>query len=213
MNKTTKSKTSTVKNAKAALFLIVFMCCSIVTFGQFKINPNTTFTVKNVVSSKEEVNSFDSSILGENEVVLNGNNQHLETAAATSLPTLRIANANELTIHTELHLRGNLVVQSGVLKLQNPVHIDGELILEDDALIVNEHLITYKNKYVFNKSVTGPGAFEVGPASTAWIVISQEERIEMELTPIKSIIISNDFIKNQYILFPFSPPPERAPHA
>ena len=192
--------------------MVLLLCCA-VSFGQLKVNPNTLITAKTVISSKEEANIFDSSILGDNEVVLNGENQYLETAANTSLPTLRIANANALTIQTELVLRGDLVVQSGVLVLKKPVHIEGKVILEDDAIIHNEHLIIYKNKFVFHKVLTAPVPSEMASTSPVWMKNFEEQNFNQMATQIKPILIADDFIQNQYVAMPFSPPPESTVHA
>lgn len=208
MNKNTKSKRATLKTTKASLFLLVFLCCSTLTFGQFKINHNTKFTAKNVVSSKEEANVFESSILGDNELVLNGEHQHLETAANTSLPTLRVANGNELTIRTEVTLRKNLVVQSGVLKLEKPLHVKGKVILDNNALLYNDHFVNYENAFVFHKNYTNTTNIEITTSAAAWVAVFETETI-IPLCRVKEKSTSiNESNISQFKANPFLPPPE-----
>lgn len=209
MSKTTINQNVTTLKAKTSLFFsFMLLFCTIVSFAQLKVKSNTIFTVKNVVSSKEEANVFDSSVLGESELVLNGQNQYLETAENSSLPTLRVADGNELTIRTELKLRKNLVVQSGVLKFDKPIYIKGEVVLENDAILYNDHFVNYENRFVFHKNYTNPTTSEVAAVSSAWIVGANNDLI-MPLVILKEKNTSiNESNISQYKASPFSPPPE-----
>jgi hypothetical protein len=213
MNNITKSQTTLIRSARTYMFMCALLYCSIVSFGQLKVNPKTIVTANNVVSSKEEVNVFDSSVLGNDALFLNGVHQYLETADSTSLPSLHVANGNELTIRTELTLRGNLVVKSGVLVLQKPLHIKGDVFLEKDAAIQNQYLIIYENKFVFQKEGTSSTVVEMAPSSLIWMENVGKKGLRYSYISLKPVIISNDFIKSQYLTRPFSPPPEKRVHA
>jgi hypothetical protein len=213
MSKITKSQTELNTSARTVMFMCALLLCSFVSFGQLKVNPKTIVTANNVVSSKEEANVFDSSVLGNDTLLLNGVHQYLETADSTSLPSLHVANGNELTIRSELKLRGNLVVKSGVLILQKPLHIEGDVILEKDAAIQNQYLIIYDNKFVFEKQGTSSTIVEMATSSPLRMENVYKEGLQSSYIIIKSVIISNDFIKSQYLIRPFSPPPEKGVHA
>lgn len=209
MGKTTSNQNVKTVKAKTALFLsFIMLFCTVVSFAQLKVNPNTVFKAKVVVSSKEKANIFESSVLGENEVVLNGENQYLETADNVSLPTLRIADGNELEIRTEIKLRKNLVVQSGVLKLDKAVHIEGEVILENDALLYNDHLVIYENRFVFHKNVTNPTTLEILISSPALVSNSQMQMVQLVIALKEKITSINENNISQFKASPFLPPPE-----
>ena len=211
MNKTTINQNVITLKAKTVLFLTFMMlCCSVVSFAQFKVNPNTVFTANNVVSSKEEANVFDSSVLGESQVVLNGQNQSLETAVNTSLPTLKVADANELTINTELKLRGDLVVEAGVLKLNHPVHVGGKVILAEDALIFNAHLIKYENAFVFYKDLSTTTQLEIFSSTSTLVKDYKADTIVVGSLVHQPITSINECNISQFKASPFSPPPEVA---
>ena len=208
MSKTTRNQFVTTPQSSTFAFLIVLLLfAGFTSFAQLKVNPNTTFTANNVVSSKEEVNVFDSSILGEDQLVLNGQNQQLATAKNTSLASLRVANASELEISTELHLRGNLVVESGILKLDQPLHIKGDLILENDANIHNDHFIIYENKFVFEKDFASTPVVKLLQSTPFLAQLIQSESTLIIQTE-KPIIGSKEKSNYQFKGTPFSPPPE-----
>ena len=208
MSKTTRNQFLTTTQSSTFAFLIVLLLfAGFSSFAQLKVNPNTTFTANNVVSSKEEVNVFDSSILGEDQLVLNGQNQLLETAQNTSLASLRVANANELEIRAELHLRGNLVVESGILKLEQPLHIKGDLILEKDANIHNDHFLIYENKFVFEKDFASTPVVKLLQSTSFLAQMIQSESTFIIQTE-KPVIGYKEKSNYQFKGKSFSPPPE-----
>lgn len=134
--------------------------------------------------------------------------QYLETASNTSLPTLRVADANELHIRTALKIRKDLIVQSGILKLEKPLHIKGGVILENDAAIYNQHLIIYENRFVFHKDFTSTATLEILTSSTTLVQNFQVHAARIPAIQTEPITNINESIKNQFKAMPFSPPPE-----
>jgi Tfp pilus assembly protein FimT len=189
-----------------ALVLLV----SSVSFAQLKVNSNTTFTIKDVVSSKAEANIFYSSVLGDDQLVLNGKNQYLETAEAVSLPSLRLADGGELRIITQLKLRDNLIVESGVLKLEKPVYVDGEVILENQAAIDNKYFLIYQNSVVFQKDATTATVSEWHTTVLFIERSSANTTTASTFNPTGKFTNSNDSIQTQFRELPSSPPPEVA---
>ena len=211
MNKTTLNQSVITPKLKTSLFLTLLLAlCSVVSFAQFKVNPNTIFTANNVVSSKEEANVFDSSVLGESQIVLNGQNQHLQASKSASLPTLKVADANELTITTELKLRGDLVVETGVLKLDHPLHVEGKVLLGDDVLIYNEHFLIYENLYLVHQGVTSTTTLEMFSSAPFLIKEYSSDSLVAIATSYQPITSINECDISQYEASPFSPPPEVA---
>ena len=210
MIKTTRNQSVTNKKARATSFLtLMFLLCATVSFGQFKVNPNTTFTANNVVSSKEEVNILNSSMLGDDQLVLNGVQQFLETNESSSLPTLRVANADELVIQTELIIRGDLIVESGVLQLQNPVHIADDLMLQNDASVENPHLIIFKNKHEFDKGFASTISSEIFTPTLVLLQINHSQVVFRIAVQNKPFATKGVHLKHQFNQIPFSPPPEK----
>lgn len=209
MSKTTRNQIRTFQNPRTLMFLtLLFLLAGFVSFAQLKVNPNTLFTVKNVVSSKEEANIFDSSILGEDQLVLNGQNQFLETAKNTSIPTLRITDGDELQIRTEVQLRGDLVVESGVLKLEQPIHVKGNVILENDAKVHNDFFINYENRFVFENDFTGTTVFKLLQSTP---LLAQVDKFSDNTVIIHRSLPAfgmHPNLKFQFKGMPFSPPPE-----
>ena len=210
MNKTTRDQLITHKKSRTMSFLtLMLLLCVTFSFGQFKINSNTTFTANNVVSSKEEVNILNSNMLGDDQLVLNGKQQHLVTSTKASLPTLRVVNADELVIKSELKLRGDLIVESGMLQLEHAVHIEGDLILQNDALVGNPHFIIYHSKHVFDKGIASTISSE---SFTPTLLLAQMEQFQA-IVPFE--IQNESFnkesnLENQFNEMPFSPPPEKS---
>jgi len=212
MRKTTTNKFYKIPTSSAtALMSALFLFVSFTSFAQLKVNPNTTFTVKNVVSSKEEANIFDSSILGEDQLVLNGQNQFLETSENTSIPTLRVTNADELQIQTSIHLRGDLVVESGILMLDQPLHITGDLILLNDAKVHNDYLIIYENRFVFEKDFTGTSVLKLMQSTPLFLQVDRISVNTFIMQWEKPTFGLHPNLVYQFKGMPFSPPPEATP--
>lgn len=214
MTKTTRNQAITNKKARATSFLTLVLLLGVtVSFGQFKVNPNTKFTVKNVVSSKEEVNILNSSILGDHQFVLNGVQQSLATSENTSLPTLRVVNADELNIQTEIKVRGDLIVEAGVLQLENQVYIEGELVVQNNASIKNPHFIIFKNKHVFEKGIASTITTEIFTPTSLWVQVNHVQIQPPIAIQNKPFATKGTHVKNQFNGIPFSPPPEKTPLA
>jgi hypothetical protein len=128
MSRTNKSRTILSTSAEAVMFVVALLLCGFVSFGQLKVNPKTIVTVNNIGSSKGEAYVFDSCVLGADELFLKGVLHYFEAAGNTSLIFLIVANADELTILTELKTRGNLDAKSGILVLQKVLHSKGDVI-------------------------------------------------------------------------------------
>jgi len=189
----------------------LMLLCSVVSFAQLKVNPNTAFTANNVVTSKETKNVFDSNVLGNSQLVLNGTSQQLETAENTSLPTLYVANGDQLDIKTEVRLRGDLIIKTGTLVLQKPLQVAGEVKIDKRAKVLNSFYINYKTPYQFEKSGM-PLAVQHGVPIFAADVAQNTTTIAFVSTAQKlKIKHLNETISNQFKGNPFAPPPELNP--
>lgn len=129
--------------ASLMLFLLFALLMPTNTVAQLKVSENTTFTVKHLLTSKEAVNAFDSDVLGEGEIYLAGEQQTLTTAPEIYLNTLRIQNADKLTVNSTLNLNGDLVVEQETLQLNHHVNIKGIIILQNKAAV--KHLYSENN--------------------------------------------------------------------
>jgi hypothetical protein len=197
------------KHNSRCMTLLFFILFSIKSFAQLTIKGNTTITINGVLSSKEINNTFDSNLGGTSELVLNGKEQALETASGISLPTLHIANASQLAIKSDLILRGDLIIDSGVLNLTKQVRVGGKIMLKNDATIKNSHLITIPHDlYVFNDGCTSVMSVQWGAYNSILLVESKISLVPNDILG-KSLITSyNESIFDQCNGCPFSPPPE-----
>jgi hypothetical protein len=128
------------------ILVVVFMLFPVCTFAQFVVKENTSFSVNTTLTSLEEVNSFQSNVVGEEGVLyFKGEKQTLETADKVSLPNVVVDNASQMSILTPLKINGNLTLNGGVLKLSHQIVILGDLIKLNNATIENEFLLELKN--------------------------------------------------------------------
>ena len=132
----THTKTS-FKQTQTLANLVVTACLLIpaLLWSQLKVAPKTLLTVKSTLSSKEQNNTFESSVNGQGTFALTGDDQTLSVAPNKTLHTLHIFNATQTSIQTPLQLKGNLIVEKGTLTLTQPIQLAGQLILKNNAAI------------------------------------------------------------------------------
>ncbi len=131
---------------KAIVFIVSLFVYLLPFLGraQFVVKENTVFHLQGKLTSLEQKNEFQSDIQGsEGALYLMGQQQTLETASDVSLPNLVVNNASELTVLSKLQLKGKLTLKKGVLKLNHPIHIEGQIIKLHGASIENEFLVTF----------------------------------------------------------------------
>lgn len=135
-----KSQSTCCQRIMAVLAMGLFLLPGL-SIAQLHVKENTQITVKSVLSSQEQVNNIGATLQGDGVLVLNGVQQQLHSAADAWLNDLHITQAGELSITSPLHLRGDLMVDRGTLKLIYTVTIGGELQLGPTATVQDSHLI------------------------------------------------------------------------
>lgn len=191
--------------ATVKLMLCCCMLLPIATVAQLKVAENTLLTVKSTLSTKEETNTFESSALGDGEIYLVGDEQSLDFAENTSLHTLHIKNANKIDIKSPLTIKGDLIVESGTLRLNHNVSLKGELILKNNA--------TIRGKSFINKVNYAPIALHENTSSkilnnTTAILIVQQSQMTIVLQQ-KTIPANHPQpVLQQFANQPTKPPPQ-----
>ena len=138
-----------------AVLAVGFMLLPLCSRAQLYVKENTQIAVKGVLTSQQEVNNIQASLQGEGTLVLDGDKQQLYTAPGVWLHNLRITRATGVAINTPLHLRGDLVIDSGNLQLIYTLHIAGDVQLGDDATLQDGQLIHYLKSVPGNDVVHG----------------------------------------------------------
>jgi hypothetical protein len=135
--------------AAKTMFHIVFCCVVLMPLSglaQFVVKDNTQFFVKGKLSTATQTNQFNSDIQGDEAVLFFvGKDQTVKTAAKASLPNVVVNNANELNISSTLHIKGDLTILKGVLKLNHELVIHGNIKLQNGSFIHNQYLVTNVN--------------------------------------------------------------------
>lgn len=203
----TKALVSTrVITLKATVNLL--LCCSmllpIATVAQFEVSENTLLTVKSTLSTKEETNTFESSVLGDGEIYLVGEEQSLDFAENTSLHTLHIKNADKIDIKSPLTIKGDLIVENGTLHLHHDLSLKGELILKNKAAIQGKSFI---NKFNYAPIALQENATSKTLNNTAAMLLQQTHRTIVLQQ--KSILANHPQpVLQQFVNQPTKPPPQ-----
>jgi hypothetical protein len=203
----TKALVSTrVITLKATVNLL--LCCSmllpIATVAQLKVSENTLLTVKSTLSTKEETNTFESSVLGDGEIYLVGEEQSLDFAENTSLHTLNIKNADKIDIKSPLTIKGDLIVENGTLHLHHDLSLKGELILKNKAAIQGKSFI---NKFNYAPIAIQENATSKTLNNTAAMLLQQTHRTIVLQQ--KSILANHPQpVLQKFVNQPTKPPPQ-----
>ncbi len=194
--------------AKTLSFITcITLLIPVVSQAQFIVKKNTLFTTTASLTSLEAANIFESSLLGPGTLHLKGESQSLYTHNHTSLQGLHIENASEIDIKTVLHIKDDLTIKSGLLKLKHPIYLQGDLYVLNLALIDNYRLIKFLNTHILpNKNIGGTITHY-----SNMVCVSKRAHLSHLLPDCfneKSIIAHSDLLYKPHHKIPLRPPPE-----
>ena len=138
--------------------LLLFLS-SLCGFSQLYVVEDVVFSIPSselIFSSQESVNIINSSVKGQGILYLNGKfEQHLNsTEAVIHLPSLRLKNADLVTIHAALEIQNFLIIDSGTLTLFNNLYLQDSAALQTfgDAAVLPSTFgqLVYNSQYISN---------------------------------------------------------------
>jgi hypothetical protein len=145
-NRLNKSTHSRVKLDKVLLLWCFILFLPLTLTAQLIVEKHTLVYLKQEITSKVSHNYFFSSIDGDKALVLSAEAKMLYLEKGVFLHSLVIDNASSLQIQSPITIRSNFSVKSGILSLNYPVKITGQIKLSVDVLLANpEYIISTRN--------------------------------------------------------------------
>jgi hypothetical protein len=143
LNKSTHIR---VKLDKVLLFWCFILFLPLTLTAQLIVKKHTLVFLKQDITSKASQNYFSSSIDGDKALVLSAEVRILYLEEGVSLHSLIIDNASNLQIQSPTTIRSDFTVKGGILSLNYPIKIAGQIKLGVDVLLANpEYIISTRN--------------------------------------------------------------------
>lgn|GEM_PF-2594428 len=141
-----KSTNNQVKLNRALLILCLILFLPLTLTAQLVVEKHTLVSLKQEMTSKAFQNYFFSSIDGDKALVLSAEVRMLYLEEGVFLHSLIIENASNLQIQSPITIRSDFTVKSGILSLNYPIKIAGQIKLGDEVLLANpEYIISTTN--------------------------------------------------------------------
>tara|TARA_B110000238_G_scaffold154536_1_gene166994 strand:+ start:556 stop:1164 length:609 start_codon:yes stop_codon:yes gene_type:complete len=141
--------------------LILFLFHVLNGHCQLYVAEGTTFSLKGpktILSSKESLNEFNTSIKGQGVIYLNHSTSQrlISSSLYLELPNIRVKNANLVTLDTRLDIHNKLIVESGKLTLYHEIVLNSseDLIIDtiSNVITTSNGQLTYRAQYSASKS-------------------------------------------------------------
>ena len=193
--------------------IILVLISNFLCFSQLHIKEGTTFTLLNsnsFLSTKESINTINTTISGQGTLVFNRNSEQVltSTQSVLILPNLVLKNADLLRIETVVSVQNKLFIYEGELVLLHDLHLQDNTSL----VLFNESKIkeTEQGEIVINSNLLDffhPIAYS---SNTPTIVFVNTQSSSKTTSPLFTTALRANFdlnTMNNYIFYIIQPTP------
>ena len=136
-------------NTFKQLLLLLAICTGGATYAQFYVGEGTQLSVQTQLTIQERKSTINQNITGEGQLLFKAKTnsptpQTLETASQVRLPKLVVQQGQQWLALTPLHIEGDLHILNGHFTVNQPIYLEGKLVLGETASLSGQHHIITK---------------------------------------------------------------------